>query len=144
MIKIYNTLTRAIEEFIPREKGKVYMYICGLTPYDFPHVGHGRSAVVYDVMHRYFEYLGYEVIHVTNFTDIDDKIIDKSKENGVNFKDLAEKFAGIFIEELDKLNVKRLSFYPRATDHIDEIIKMVEELVKKDLLTKLLMEFILM
>jgi len=131
MLKIYNTLTRRLEIFTPRDEGKVYMYVCGLTPYDYPHVGHGRSAVVYDVIHRYFEYLGFEVIHISNFTDIDDKIIDRSKELGIPYKELAEKFAAIFIEELDKLNVKKLQAYPKATEHINEIIEMVKELVDK-------------
>ena len=131
MLKIYNTLTRRLEIFTPRDEGKAYMYVCGLTPYDYPHVGHGRSAVVYDVIHRYFEYLGFEVIHISNFTDIDDKIIDRSKELGIPYKELAEKFAAIFIEELDKLNVKKLQAYPKATEHINEIIEMVKELVDK-------------
>ncbi len=131
MLKIYNSLTRRLEEFVPREKGKVFIYVCGLTPYDYPHVGHGRSAVVYDVMHRYFEYLGYEVTHISNFTDIDDKIIDRSKELGITYIELANKFTEIYLWEMKKLNVKELYLYPKATEHIKDIIEMVSELIAK-------------
>jgi cysteinyl-tRNA synthetase len=131
MLKVYNDLTRKLEEFTTREKGKVYMYVCGLTPYDYAHAGHGRSAVVYDVMHRYLTYLGYEVIHISNFTDIDDKIIERSNELKVNFKELAEKYASIYLEDLKKLNVLPLYAYPRATEFIEDIIEMVKVLVEK-------------
>ncbi len=131
MLKVYNTLMRKKEEFTTREPGKVYMYNCGLTPYDYPHVGHGRSAVVYDIIHRYLEFLGYEVIHISNFTDIDDKIIDRSKEIGINYKELAEKFALVYLKDLEKINVKLLYKYPRATEHIKEIIEMVKILKEK-------------
>ncbi len=131
MLKVYNTLTQRLEEFTTREKGKVYMYVCGLTPYDYPHVGHGRSAVVYDVMHRYFEYLGYEVVHISNFTDIDDKIIERSNETGIDYRQLSDTYAEVFLSELEKLNVKRLTAYPRATEHMQEIIDMVKRLVEK-------------
>jgi len=131
MLKVYNTMTRRLEEFITRENGKVYMYVCGLTPYDYPHVGHGRSAVVYDVMHRYFEYLGYKVIHISNFTDIDDRIIKRAQELNVNYKELAEKYAKIFLDDLKLLNVKPLYAYPRATENIGDIIEMVKELFDK-------------
>jgi cysteinyl-tRNA synthetase len=131
MLKVYNTLTRKTEDFITREPGKVYMYNCGLTPYDYPHVGHGRSAVVYDVIHRYLEFLGYEVVHISNFTDIDDRIIEISKELGVYYKDLAEKFALIYLKDLEELNIKPLYKYPRATEHIKEIIEIVKILQEK-------------
>ncbi|MGB9695477.1 MAG: cysteine--tRNA ligase [Caldisericaceae bacterium] len=131
MLRVYNTMSRRLEEFVPRENGKVYMYVCGLTPYDYPHVGHGRSAVVYDVMHRYFEYLGYQVIHVSNFTDIDDKIIKRAQELNMNYKELAEKYAEIFLKDLELLNVRKLYAYPRATENIEDIIEMVKELVDK-------------
>jgi cysteinyl-tRNA synthetase len=131
MLKVYNTMTRKLEEFIPREKGKVYMYVCGITPYDYSHVGHGRSAVIYDVIHRYFEYLGYEVIHVSNLTDIDDRIIKRANEFNVNYRELAEKFISIFAKDLELLSVKRLYIYPRATENMKEIIEMVKELEAK-------------
>ncbi len=131
MLRVYNTMTRKLEEFTPREKGKVYMYVCGLTPYDYSHVGHGRSAVVYDVMHRYFECLGYEVIHISNFTDIDDRIIKRAQELNLNFRELSEKFVAIFLKSLEALNVKKLFMYPRATENIQEIIDMVKELEEK-------------
>jgi len=131
MFKVYNTITRTTEKFITREPGKVYMYNCGLTPDNYPHVGHGRSAVVYDIIHRYLELLGYEIIHISNFTDIDDKIIKRSKELSIYFKDLAEKFAEIYLRDLEKLNVKPLCKYPRATEHIKEIIEMVKVLQEK-------------
>ncbi len=131
MLKVYNTLTRNLEEFITREPGKVYMYVCGVTPYDYPHIGHGRAAVVYDVIHRYLEYKGYEVFHISNFTDIDDKIIRRSNELGIFYKDLAEKYAAIYLENIDALNVKRLWKYPRATEEIDKIIEIVKTLEEK-------------
>jgi cysteinyl-tRNA synthetase len=131
MLRVYNTLTRNFDEFITREKGKVYMYVCGVTPYDYPHIGHGRAAVVYDVMHRYLEYKGYEMFHISNFTDIDDKIIKRSNELGVYYKDLAEKYAVIYLENIDALNVKRLWKYPRATEEIPAIIDMVKTLQDK-------------
>lgn len=131
MLKVYNTLTRKQEEFKTREKGKVYIYACGVTPYDFPHIGHGRSAVIYDVMHRYLEYKGYEVIHISNFTDIDDKIINRSNELHINYKELADKYISIYLDNLDTLNVKQLYRYPRATEHIPQIIEMVRVLKEK-------------
>lgn len=131
MLKIYNDLTRKLENFTTREPNKVYMYVCGLTPYDYAHAGHGRSAVVYDVMHRYLVYLGYEVIHISNFTDIDDKIISRSNELNINFKELSEHYASIYLDDLKKLNVLPLFAYPRATEFIDEIIEMVKGLIEK-------------
>jgi len=131
MLKVYNTLTRKVEEFITREKGKVYMYACGVTPYDYPHIGHGRAAVVYDIMHRYLEYKKYKVIHISNFTDIDDKIINRSNEIHMNYKKLAEKYSAIYLENIDALNVKRLYRYPRATEEIPHIVEMVKILQEK-------------
>ncbi len=131
MLRIYNTLSRSLEEFIPRERGKVYMYNCGLTPYDYPHVGHARSAVIYDVIHRYLEYLGYEVIHISNFTDIDDKIIARSQELGITCEELTQKYIDVYLKDLKALNVKPLYGYPRATEHIKEIIEMVRTLQEK-------------
>ena len=131
MLKVYNTLSQKQEEFVTREKNKVFMYVCGVTPYDYPHIGHGRAAVVYDVMHRYLEYKGYEVIHISNFTDVDDKIIKRSNELRINYKELAEKYAKIYLENIDALNVKRLYKYPRATEHIPQIIDMVRVLQQK-------------
>ncbi len=131
MLRVYNTLTRNSDEFKTREQGKVYMYVCGVTPYDYPHIGHGRAAVVYDVIHRYLEYKGYEVFHISNFTDIDDKIIKRSNELGIFYKDLAEKYAAIYLENIDALNVKRLWKYPRATEEIDKIIEIVKTLEDK-------------
>ncbi len=131
MLKVYNTLTRNLDEFKTREDGKTYMYVCGVTPYDYPHIGHGRAAVVYDVIHRYLEYKGFDVIHISNFTDIDDKIIKRSNELGINYKELAEKYAEIYLENIDALNVKRLWKYPRATEEIPTIIDIVKGLEDK-------------
>ncbi len=131
MLKVYNTLTRNPDEFKTREKGKVYMYVCGVTPYDYPHIGHGRAAVVYDVIHRYLEYKGYKLFHISNFTDIDDKIIKRSNESGMYFKELAEKYAEIYLDNVDALNVKRLYKYPRATEEIPTIIDIVKGLQDK-------------
>ncbi len=131
MLRVYNTLSQKQEEFITREKNKVYIYVCGVTPYDYPHIGHGRAAVVYDVIHRYLEYKGYKVMHISNFTDVDDKIIKRSNELHIDYKELAEKYAEIYLENIDALNVKRLYKYPRATEHIPQIIDMVKVLQEK-------------
>lgn len=132
-MKLYNTLTRKKEKFKPVKDGQVTMYVCGPTVYDYIHVGNARPLVTFDTLRRFFIYKGYEVKYVVNFTDIDDKIIKKAKEEGVTFKEISEKY----IEEFKK-DAKGLSLYeeetrhPRATSHIDQIIEFIDELVKKD------------
>jgi cysteinyl-tRNA synthetase len=124
-IHLYNTLTRQMEPLIPRESGKVAMYVCGVTPYDFPHMGNARAVVAFDTIRRYLEYRGLAVFYVQNFTDIDDKIIARAHEQGVVWSTLPERFIQVYFEEMDALNVKRATIYPRATENIDEIIALI-------------------
>ncbi|OMH40675.1 cysteine--tRNA ligase [Desulfurobacterium indicum] len=131
MIKVYNTLTEKKKVFIPIEKRKVKMYVCGPTVYDDAHIGHARSAVVFDVIRRWFEYRGYEVIFVRNYTDVDDKIIKRAKERGITWKEIAEKYIKSFEEDMKALNVKEPTVEPRVTEHIPEIIEMVKSLIEK-------------
>ncbi|MCJ7645984.1 cysteine--tRNA ligase [bacterium] len=128
---VYNTLTRKKEEFKPRSPGRVKMYVCGTTPYDQCHLGHARCYVVFDVIRKYLEYKGYEVIYVQNFTDVDDKIINRAKQLGSKVEDVAEKYISEYFEVMEKLNVKKANFYPKTTEHIKEMIKLVEKLIKK-------------
>ena len=103
----------------------------GVTPYNYPHLGNARPFVVFDVVRRYLEYLGYETYHVQNFTDVDDKIIKRSQEEGKTAKEIADSYIKAYFEDMDRLGVKRAHFYPRVTDHIPEIIEMVKTLVEK-------------
>ncbi len=130
-IRIYNTLSKRKEPFEPIEAGKVRMYVCGPTVYDSCHLGHARSAVVFDVIARYFKAMGFDLIYVRNFTDIDDKIINRANQLGVDSRALAEKFIGEFHEDMDALNVERPTIEPKATDHIDPIIRLIEKLIEK-------------
>jgi len=133
MIKVYNTLSRRKEDFITREKNRVYMYVCGLTPDNYPHIGHARPLVVYDTIKRYLKFKGYDVKYVQNYTDIDDKIIKRSLEWGLSPKEIAETFINMYEKYIDLLNVdKENNLYPRVTDHIEDIIKMVKDLQEKD------------
>lgn len=133
MIRVYNTLTRKKEDFITREKDKVYMYVCGLTPDNYPHIGHARPLVVYDTIKRYLKYKGYKVNFVQNYTDIDDKIIKRSIEWGLTPKEISETFIKMYENYINVLNVdKNGNLYPRVTDHIEDIIKMVKELQDKN------------
>jgi cysteinyl-tRNA synthetase len=130
-LKIYNTLTRDKSEFKPIEEGKVRMYVCGPTVYDHAHVGHAMSALVFDVVRRYLQYSGYDVKYVMNFTDIDDKIIDRAKRLGVEPIALAEQYIQEFKNNLKDLNILPATEHPRATEEIDAIIEMVSSLVEK-------------
>jgi len=130
-ILVYNTLTGKKEEFVPREDKKIKMYVCGITPYDACHLGHARCYIVFDVIRRYLEYKGYQVEYIQNFTDIDDKIIKRSKELGVNPEDLAEKYINEFLFYSEKLNLKAPKAYPRVTQMMPQILKIIEGLVKK-------------
>ncbi len=130
-LQVYNTLTRQKEIFEPLEPGVVRMYVCGPTVYADAHIGHAMSAIVFDVIRRYLEYKGYQVIHVMNFTDVDDKIINKAREQGVDPFALAQGYIEKFLEQMDALNVKRPTVMPRVSGTIDEIIAMVQELIDK-------------
>lgn len=128
-LRVFNTLGRKKETFEPLEPGKVRMYVCGPTVYDSSHIGHARSVVVFDVIARYLRVKGYEVTYVRNFTDIDDKIIDKANQLAVDTQDVAERYIKEFHEDMDALNIERADIEPKATAHISQIIKFIEQLM---------------
>lgn len=131
MIQLYNTLTRRKETFKPLEEGKVKMYVCGPTVYDYFHIGNARSFINADFVHRYFRYLGLDVKFIMNLTDVDDKIIKKSNEEGTSFNSVAKKYSDAFYEDIKKLKILPATLYPSATAHIQDIISMIEALVQK-------------
>jgi cysteinyl-tRNA synthetase len=133
MLQIHNSLTRRKETFQPIEPGKVRMYVCGMTVYDYCHLGHARVMVVFDVVYRYLRALGYEVTYVRNITDIDDKIIRRAAEAGEPMTALTERFIGAMHEDSEALGILPPSDEPRATAHMDEILSMVETLIEKEL-----------
>jgi len=128
-IQIYNTLTRQKDEFVPREPRKVSMYVCGVTPYAPAHVGHGRSAVVFDVVRRWLTYRGYEVTYVMNVTDVEDKIIAASQAEGRGWRELADEYTESYLDELDYLSVLTPTIMPKASEHVEEIVALVQRLV---------------
>ena len=132
MLKIYNTLTRSKETFTPRVAGKVGLYVCGMTVYDYCHVGHARVMVVFDTVTRYLRYLDYDVTYVRNITDIDDKIIHRANENGEDFHALTERFIDAMHEDEHALFVLPPDIEPRATSSIDAIIAMIQTLIERD------------
>ena len=132
-MKIYNTLTRKKEEFQPRVTGKVGMYVCGMTVYDYCHIGHARVMVVFDTVARYFRHKGYELTYVRNITDIDDKIINRANENGEEFTALTQRFIDAMHEDERALNVLPPDIEPKATQSIPDIIAMIETLIDKGL-----------
>ncbi|WP_078578541.1 cysteine--tRNA ligase [Salipaludibacillus agaradhaerens] len=130
-IKLYNTLTRKKEIFQPIEEGKIKMYVCGPTVYNYIHIGNARPAVVFDMVRRYFEYKGYDVQYVSNFTDVDDKIIKAAEEMGEDVMAVAERFIKAYYEDTGALGVKKADEHPRVTDTMPEIISFIEKLVDK-------------
>ncbi|WP_370831574.1 cysteine--tRNA ligase [Clostridium sp.] len=130
-MKIYNSLTRKKEEFIPLNPGKVNMYVCGPTVYNYFHIGNGRTFIVFDTIRRYMEYRGYEVNFVQNFTDIDDKMINKANEENTTVKEIGDKYICEYYKDADGLNIKRAITNPRATEYISEIIEFVSGLIEK-------------
>lgn len=131
MLKIYNTLTRQKEEFKPLVPGQVSMYVCGPTVYNYIHIGNGRSAVAFDTVRRYLEFKGYHVKYVSNFTDVDDKMIREAEAEGITVPELAKRFIAAFMEDTKALNIEPATMHPRATDNITEIIAFVKTLVAK-------------
>jgi cysteinyl-tRNA synthetase len=131
-IQIYDTLTRAKQPLETIEPGVVRMYVCGVTVYDNAHIGHAMSALVFDVIRRYLEYRGYEVRHVVNFTDVDDKIINRANSLGRDPKELAESYVAEFFAELKALNILPAKAYPRATETMGEIIQFIAHLIESD------------
>ena len=130
-MKIYNTLACGKEEFVPLSPGRVTIYACGVTVYDHCHIGHARSAVVFDIMRRYLNYKGLDVLYVRNFTDIDDKIINRAKQEGITWDQVAQKYTDEYYKDMDMLGVKRADVEPKATEHITEIIDIVQGLMQK-------------
>ena len=131
MIKVYNNLNKKKEEFIPLTPGEVKMYVCGPTVYNFFHIGNGRTFIVFDTIRRYFEYRGFKVDFVQNFTDIDDKMIKKANEEGTTVKKIGDTYIKEYYQDADALNIERATVNPRATEFIGEIIKFVKGLVDK-------------
>lgn len=131
MIQIYNTLTRNKETFVPIKEGKISMYLCGPTVYNYIHIGNARSTVAFDTIRRYFEYRGYEVTYVSNFTDVDDKIIQAAKELKLEAPQVAEKFIDAFFEDTEALAVRKADHHPRVMQTIPEIIELVQTLIDK-------------
>ncbi|HJG49319.1 MAG TPA: cysteine--tRNA ligase [Limosilactobacillus ingluviei] len=131
MLKIYNTLTRQKEEFTPLTPGVVNMYVCGPTVYNYIHIGNARSVVAFDTVRRYLEFKGYQVNYVSNFTDVDDKMIKAAAEQGITVPELAEKYIAAFMADTTALNVEPATLHPRATENIAGIIEVIEALIKQ-------------
>ena len=128
-MQLYNSMTRRKENFEPRQAGRVGMYACGITAYDLSHIGHARSAVVFDVLNRYLRHLGYDVTFVRNFTDVDDKIIARANREGKTSAEIAETYIAAFHEDMDRLNVRRADIEPRATEYIGEMQNLIQKLI---------------
>lgn len=132
MIKIYNTLTRKLEEFKPVKEGEVSMYVCGPTVYNYIHIGNARPAIFFDTVRRYFEFRGYKVTYVSNFTDVDDKIIKRANEEGISCEEVAAKYIKAYFEDTAKVNLKEEGMIrPKATEHIGGMIKLIKSLIEK-------------
>lgn len=130
-MKLYNSLTRQKEEFKPMKPGEVKIYACGPTVYDFFHIGNARPFIVFDALRRYFEYCGYTVKFVQNFTDIDDKMIKRANEEGITVKELADRFIGEYEIDAKGLGIEEATVHPRATENIAEIIALVQKLIEE-------------
>ncbi len=131
-IQIFNSLTRQKEPFVPLEEGKVKMYVCGPTVYNFIHIGNARPVIVYDTVRRYFQYKGYDVKYVSNFTDVDDKIIKAANELGEDVFELTERFINAYFEDITALGCQKADVHPRVTNHMEDIIEFIKVLVEKD------------
>lgn len=129
-LMVYDTLTRREREFIPRDPGKVSIYVCGVTPYNYCHIGNARPYLVWDVIRRYLSYKGYSVRYVQNFTDVDDKIIKRANEEKISVLEVADRYIKEYFHDMDALGIKRADVYPRVTDHIPDIVAMVARLIE--------------
>ncbi|MDQ0974169.1 cysteinyl-tRNA synthetase [Neobacillus niacini] len=130
-IQLYNTLTRKKEEFVPLEEGKVKMYVCGPTVYNYIHIGNARPAIVFDTVRRYFEYRGYDIQYVSNFTDVDDKLIRAANQLGEDVPTIANRFIEAYFEDVSALGCKKADIHPRVMENMDIIIDFIDQLVKK-------------
>lgn len=131
MLKIYNTLTRRKERFVPQQPGKVSMYVCGPTVYNYIHIGNARSVVAFDTVRRYLEFRGFTVKYISNFTDVDDKMIKAARAAGVTVPQLAEKYIQAYLADTQALNVEPATAHPRATENIEGIIRFTADLIEK-------------
>ncbi len=132
-LRVYNTMSGKKEEFQPLVPGKVGMYVCGVTVYDYCHIGHARANIVFDVIFRYLQFSGYETTYVRNYTDVDDKIINRANERGIESQELAEEFIKAFDEDMDSLGLVKPTYQPRATEYIQQIIEITQKLIDKGL-----------
>ena len=132
-MQIYNSMTRKKEPFVPLHEGKVGIYACGPTVYNFFHIGNARPFIVFDVLRRYLEYRGYEVTFVQNFTDIDDKMIRRANEEGVTVAEIAERYIAEYFTDAKALGIRPATVHPRATEHIPQIIALIQRLIDKGL-----------
>ena len=132
-LRVYNTMSGKKEDFQPLVPGKVGMYVCGVTVYDYCHIGHARANIVFDVIFRYLQFAGYETTYVRNYTDVDDKIINRANERGIQSQELAEEFIKAFDEDMDSLGLVKPSHEPRATEYIQKIIEITQQLIDKEM-----------
>ncbi|MEZ7893133.1 MAG: cysteine--tRNA ligase [Candidatus Wallbacteria bacterium] len=130
-MKVFDTLSNRMTEFVPQNEKEIKMYVCGVTVYDECHLGHARAAICFDVIRKYFEFKGYNVNMVVNFTDVDDKIINRAKLEKKDALEISSKYIDRYFEDMDKLRIKRATHYPKATEHISHIIKFIEGLIEK-------------
>ncbi|MDR1405267.1 MAG: cysteine--tRNA ligase [Candidatus Methanoplasma sp.] len=128
-LRIHNSLTKKKEEFVAIEPGKVSLYVCGVTVYDDIHMGHARSMIVFDTLVRYLRYLGYDVMHVTNFTDVDDKIINRANEEGIDPSELSARYINRYFEDAESLGVRKADMYPKASENMETIIEMIGDII---------------
>ena len=133
-MKIYNTMSKRKEEFVPLEEGKVKMYVCGPTVYNYIHIGNARPMIVFDTVRRYFEYKNYDVNYVSNFTDVDDKIIKKANEEGVTAEEISQRYIAECKKDMDGMNIEPATKNPLATEEIDGMISMIETLIENEVL----------
>ena len=129
-MQIFNTLTRQKEEFVPQVPGEYRIYVCGPTVYNYIHIGNARPLIVFDTLRRYLEYRGNKVIYVSNITDIDDKLIKKGQEEGTSMKEVAQRFEAEYLKDAAGLNCKKPTVQPRATEHIQQILDIVKDLIE--------------
>src|SRR4051812_3855881 len=130
-LRVYNTLSGEKETFVPLTPGKASMYVCGVTVYDYCHIGHARAYISFDVIYRYLRYVGYDVTYVRNYTDIDDKIINRANQEGTDYRTVADRYIATFDEDMQRLGLEKPTIEPKATDHIAGIIAIIETLISK-------------
>jgi len=131
MLTVYNTMTRKKEEFHPLRAGEVSIYCCGVTPYNDPHIGNARPFVTWDVIRRFLARKGYKVRYIQNFTDVDDKIIGAANREGVTWKEISDRYIAAYFKAMDALNVRRADVFPRVSETMEDILRMIETLIAR-------------